>query len=183
MKNLYPKFYYSSIGIIIMTLTEIDPYQLTENPFNLFGNKWVLLTAGSLEKYNMMTAAWGTIGILWGEPIAIIYVRPSRYTYEFIEKHENFSISAFSSNHKKILNLCGTKSGRNINKMDIPDLTPKFDEKTVYFQESNLVLFCEKIYYHDIIPERIPKKKIQQFYNSGDFHRVYYGKVLKCLKK
>ena len=163
-----------------MTLQEIKPKKLEEMPFDLFTGQGVLLSSGTLENYNMMTIGWGTLGTLWGKSVAIVYVRPSRFTYEFMEKNETFSISAFGDDFGKILNLCGSKSGREIKKMELEGLSPTESERTVYFQEAKLALICKKIYHHDLLPERIPNKSKNTFYGSGDFHRVYYGEILHC---
>ncbi|MHA1887053.1 MAG: flavin reductase, partial [Promethearchaeota archaeon] len=132
--------------------------------------------------YNMMTIGWGLLGTLWGKPVAMVYVRPSRYTYEFMEINNTFSITAFSKDFRKILNLCGSKSGREINKMKIDGLTPKEVEKTVFFTEAELVLICKKTYFNDLVPDHIPEESKLTYYNSGDYHRVYYGEILNCYK-
>ena len=117
-----------------------------------------------------MTIGWGLLGTLWGKPVAMVYVRPSRYTYEFMEINNTFSITAFS------------KSGREINKMKIDGLTPKEVEKTVFFTEAELVLICKKTYFNDLVPDHIPEESKLTYYNSGDYHRVYYGEILNCYK-
>ncbi|MHA1521760.1 MAG: flavin reductase family protein [Promethearchaeota archaeon] len=162
-----------------MTLQEINPYDLVKNTFDII-RKDFLLTAGTLEKYNTMTAGWGTLGILWSKAVATVYVRPSRYTYDFMEDNETFSISTFGKDYRKMLNLCGTKSGREINKMELEGLTPLESDDTVYFKEAELVFLCKKVYSHDLIPELIPADSKKSHYGSGDFHRVYYGEILHC---
>lgn len=166
-----------------MTLTEINPKLLEEKPFDLFTGQGALLTAGTLEKYNMMTIGWGTLGTLWGKPVATVYVRPSRFTYDFMEKNDTFSITTFGKEFVKILNVCGSKSGRDINKMEIEGLNPAELDNTVYFEEADLAIICKKIYVQDLLPERIPQNSKKTFYSSGDFHRVYYGEILQCLKE
>lgn len=166
-----------------MTLKEINPTEFSSKSFDLFSNQWALVTVGTKEKFNMMTIGWGTLGTLWGSPYAIVFVRPSRYTYEFMEKHDTFSITTFTSKYKNILNLCGSKSGRDIDKMEIDGLTPVEKEGTVYFEESEVTLICKKQYFNDLIPERIPTKVEHQYYKGKDYHRVYYGEILRCYIK
>ena len=91
---------------------EIEIRQLDRNPVKMFADDWALLTAGEEGNYNTMTVSWGAIGELWGEPVAIVFVRPSRYTYEFTEKYDSFTLSFFDGGYKKELGFCGSKSGR-----------------------------------------------------------------------
>ncbi len=163
-----------------MPLQKTNPDSLKNNPFDLFGKQWALLTAGTITNYNMMTIGWGTLGILWGKPMASVFVRPSRFTYEFFEKNEMFSITAFPASLKKVLNLCGSKSGRVINKMDIPELTPIESDGAVYFKEATLAILCKKQYYADLNPELIPTEVKTHHYSNNDFHRVYYGEIMQC---
>ena len=95
---------------------EIKPEELEFNPFRLIGKDWMLITAGTEEKFNTMTASWGSVGILWNKPAVTIYVRPTRYTYEFVEKYDEFTISFFSEEYRSALNFCGSKSGRDYDK-------------------------------------------------------------------
>jgi flavin reductase (DIM6/NTAB) family NADH-FMN oxidoreductase RutF len=162
-----------------MVLQEINPKKLEFNPFQMMDDAWVLITAGIIEKYNMMTASWGTLGFLWGKPIVTIFVRPSRYTYDFLEDHKTFSITSFTKEYKKILDLCGTESGRQFDKMNIPEITPIQGEHAVYFKEAKIAIECEKIYFQNLDPERIPSNVKQTYYKNGDYHRVYIGKILK----
>ena len=163
-----------------MTFNEIDPKSITENPFDVFGKKWPLVAAGTQEKYNMMTIGWGTLGILWGQPVAVVFIRPSRYTYEFMEKQDTFSVNVLSEQYKDVLNLCGSKSGREIDKMNLEKLTVESHKGTPFFQQSDLVLICKKWYTQDFQPDTIPPEVIPQYYANGDFHRVYYGKIEMC---
>ena len=131
----------------------------------------------------MMTASCGGLGILWMKPVCFIFVRPSRYTYEFLEKNDQFSIGFFTEEQKPILNLCGSKSGREINKMKDVELTPVEDSDTVYFEESRMVFICKKIYHHDINDENFVFPVREDIYKEGDFHRMYICEITKCLIK
>ena len=152
-----------------------------EYPFELIGNDWMLITAGNKEKFNTMTASWGTIGILWNKKVATCFIRPQRYTFEFIEKNDYFSLSFFDSSYKDILKLCGTKSGREIDKVKETNLTPCFENVAPYFKEAHTVLVCKKIYSQFIDPECILDKSIEKNYPNKDYHKMYVGEIIDCI--
>lgn len=162
--------------------TEIKPDEITENPFKLIGGDWFLITAGTLSSFNTMTAGWGGFGILWHKNVCTIYVRPGRYTYDFLEKNDMFTLSFFDEKYKDALKLCGTKSGRDIDKPAEAGITPfQTPDGSVSFEEARLVIECLKIYTDDIDPSRFLKNSIEKSYPSGDYHRVYVGEIRKVL--
>ncbi len=149
--------------------------------FKLIGKDWMLLAAGKIDHYNMMTASWGTAGFLWRKPVITIFVRPQRYTYEFIEKTPYFSVSFLEEEHRGLLNLCGTTSGRNMNKMEIEGLTAiETPVGTVSFEESRLVLECRKLYYDDIDPSFFQAFSIEKIYPRKDYHRFYIAEIVQA---
>ncbi|MBN1327843.1 MAG: flavin reductase [Candidatus Heimdallarchaeota archaeon] len=166
-----------------MVFVEITPKDLTENAINLIGLDWMLINSGSKEKYNMMTASWGGLGVLWHKPVCFIFVRPSRYTYQFIEEKETFSLNFFNQEYRSILNFCGSKSGRDVDKMKEVNLSPLEILNTPYFKEARLVLICKKIYYQDFNSENFLHTFGEKFYKNGDYHRMYIGEILTCLKQ
>ena len=95
-----------------MSFKEIKPEELNFNPFTRIGSDWMLLTAGTEDKFNTMTASWGGAGVFWGKPAVTCYIRPQRYTKEFIDKEELFSVSFLKDGHRDALKLCGSVSGR-----------------------------------------------------------------------
>ena len=99
-----------------MSFKEINIRQIDQSAVKLINDEWALITAGSEEKWNTMTVSWGGLGELWGRDAAFIFIRPQRYTREFIEKSEFFTLSFFGGKNKKELSLCGSKSGRDIDK-------------------------------------------------------------------
>ena len=160
---------------------EINPEEIDDNAFKLIGSDWMLITAGSIDSYNMMTASWGGLGILWGRKICFCVLRPQRYTRECMEKAENFSLSFFDEKHRSVLEYCGSKSGRHVDKMAIDGITPVAAGDTVYFDEARLVLVCRKIYYQDITPKNFIDPTIDENYPKKDYHRMYVGEVIRCL--
>jgi flavin reductase (DIM6/NTAB) family NADH-FMN oxidoreductase RutF len=149
----------------------------------MIGNQWMLITAGNRDSFNMMTASWGGIGILWNKPVAFCFVRPQRYTFEFMEKYENFTLSFYDEGYRSALNLCGSHSGREIDKVKETGLTPAFDDKAVYFDEAKLVLICRKLYSQDFEASSFFDKELLNNYKTGDYHRMYVSEIEKVLVK
>ena len=160
---------------------EIDPVEIKDNPFTLIGGEYMLITAGTPDSFNTMTAAWGGFGVLWDRKVAICVIRPGRYTFGFMEKSEFYTLSFFSLKYRDVLTYCGSNSGRNVNKVKETGLTPLFGEKTISFQEARMVLECRKIYYQDISPLNFVDPSIEQCYPNKDYHRMYVGEILRCL--
>jgi len=167
--------------IIMNNFTEISPKQLGYNPFKLIGDDWALITAGNLHSYNMMTASWGGIGVLWGKNVATIYIRPQRYTYEFIEANEYFTLSFFEDDKKSALNYCGKYSGRDFDKAKECNLTAIKVGESVSFDEAKLILVCKKLYHHDITPDNFYDESIEKNYANKDYHRMYIGEIVTTL--
>lgn len=127
---------------------------IKENIFELIGNEWMLITAGTQKIFNTMTASWGGFGILWGKKICFCVIRPTRYTYRFMEESEYFTLCFFEKKYKKILTYCGSNSGKDVDKVSRTGLTPVDGKNdTVYFNEARLVIMCRKIYFQDIAPK------------------------------
>ncbi len=166
-----------------MTFTEIRPEHLNENPFTLIGTDWMLISAGTPEKFNAMTASWGGLGVLWEKKVCFIFIRPTRYTYEFVEKSDAFTLSFFEERHRKALQFFGSHSGRDTDKIRATGLTPVKEGGFIYFDEARLVLACRKLYSQDISPERFLDPSIKGMYPKKDYHRMYAGEIVKCLVK
>ncbi len=165
------------------SLKEIGPDQLAENAFTLIGRGWMLITAGTADSFNTMTASWGGLGVLWELKVAFCFVRPTRYTYQFMERSAIFTLSFFGEKHRPALTFCGTHSGRDCDKIKGSGLTPIKETDFVFFDEARLVLVCRKLYYQDIGPERFLEPKIIDMYPQKDFHRMYVGEIVKCLMR
>ena len=161
---------------------EIDPHELTDNVFRLIGQDWMLVTTGKREAFNTMTASWGGLGVLWNSPVSMIFVRPSRYTYEFIEREREYTLSFFGPEEKRALQICGSKSGRDIDKVKETGLTPLFDQPAPYFEQARLVLVCRKLYTHDLDPAAFLDPAMMGSYKNGDYHRMYVGEIVKALQ-
>jgi flavin reductase (DIM6/NTAB) family NADH-FMN oxidoreductase RutF len=166
-----------------MTLKQVRPDALTDNAFKLIGKDWMLITTGLPGSFNTMTASWGGLGVLWEHTVAFCFIRPTRYTYEFMERSPVFTLSFFEERHRKALSFCGSHSGRDTDKIAGSGLTPEHDGDFIYFAEARLVLLCRKIYFQDISPDCFLDPKIHNLYPGRDYHRMYVGEIVKCLMK
>jgi flavin reductase (DIM6/NTAB) family NADH-FMN oxidoreductase RutF len=167
-----------------MSFKNIKPTEIYDNAIQMIGNDWMLITAGDLDHFNTMTAAWGGLGFLWKEPMATIFIRPQRYTYEFVEKYKEFTLSFFDKEHHDALKICGTRSGRDTDKMKETGLTALVSDRgNIYFKEARLVIECRKVYYDDIDPALFLDPEIDRLYPIGDYHRMYIGFITNCMIK
>jgi flavin reductase (DIM6/NTAB) family NADH-FMN oxidoreductase RutF len=130
-----------------------------------------------------MTVSWGALGEIWGKDAAFIFIRPQRYTFEFTEKEELFTISFYAPEYKDALKICGTKSGRDCDKISLAGLTPDFDGEAVYPSEARLVIKCRKIAVQKMDNSGFIDDSIESNYRSGDYHFVYIGEIEKVLEK
>jgi flavin reductase (DIM6/NTAB) family NADH-FMN oxidoreductase RutF len=157
----------------------IRPEEIPDNVFKLVGQDWMLITAGPPEHHNTMTASWGGFGVLWGRNVCWCVIRPQRYTYEFMERSESFTLSFFDERYRAALDLCGTKSGRDVDKASAAGLTPAPGDlpATTFFEEARLVIACRKIYFQDVDPAHFLDPTIDRNYPSRDYHRMYVGEI------
>ena len=166
-----------------MDFTEINCENLNMNAFKSIGKDWMLITSGNKEKFNTMTASWGSVGVLWNKNIATIFVRPQRYTFEFLEKNDIYTLSFFGGNFKKELVFCGKNSGNNVDKIKSTGLIPIFDDDFTFFSQAKLVFVCKKIYTDFIKPDNFLDDSIKINYENNDYHKMYVGEIMKCLVK
>ena len=163
---------------------KIEPKALEGNVFSRIGTQWMLITAGSKDCCNTMTASWGGLGVLWGKPVATVYIRPQRYTLEFVEREERFTLSFFGEEYRKALTLCGTKSGREIDKIKECSFTVETENGAPYFAEAELVLVCRKAYWQDMDPTHFLDPELDaKWYPERDYHRIFIGEIEQVLKK
>lgn len=173
-----------------MALKEIKYEDLQLNPMTMIGREWMLITAGNAERgVNTMTAAWGHLGAIWDLPgrkgclpTACIYVRPQRYTKEFVDREAYFTLTMFDESWKKQLAYLGTVSGRDENKIERSGLTPVFEADTTWFAEAKLVLVCRKLYQQELREEGfVDQEVLERNYPKRDFHTMYLGEIVKVL--
>ncbi len=162
----------------------IQPERLNQNVFSAIGEQWMLITAGSGERCNTMTASWGGLGVIWGAPAATCYIRPQRYTKEFVDREEYFTLSFFDGAWREQLALCGAKSGREVDKVKACGFTVLHAAcGAPYFEQAQLVLVCRKQLAQPLDPERIPPDVRRRWYPQEDYHTMYIGQILEILQK
>lgn len=163
---------------------EINPLDLNENIFKLIGKDFMLITAENGGKTNTMTASWGGMGVIWNMDVSFIFLRPQRYTKEFIDNSEYFSLTFFNENHKKTLGYLGAVSGRDEDKIAKSNLTLCYDEKAPYFKEADKIIICKKLFAQELSENSfLYKDIISKNYPSKDFHTMYIGKIEKIMIK
>ena len=163
---------------------KMDPKNLDQNVFSLIGDRWMLITAGTQEKCNTMTASWGGLGVLWGKPVATVYIRPQRYTMEFVEGSEFFTLAFFGEEYRKALALCGSQSGRDVDKVKACGFTvAEAEGGAPYFAQAELVLVCKKAYWQDMDPAHFLDPEIETHYAQRDYHRIFIGEIVEALRK
>ena len=167
-------------------MKEIPYSQLSINPMTLIGKEWMLLTAGTKDRgYNTMTCSWGHLGSIWGHggglPTSVCYVRPQRYTKEFVDREELYTLCFFDGRKKELAYL-GTHSGREEDKVAAVGLTPAFGDGYTYFEEARLVLVCKKLYRAPLVEEGFfHPETVEDNYPNRDFHDLYIGQILEVL--
>lgn len=166
-----------------MSFREISAEELDFNPFTRIGKDWMLITAGDEEKFNTMTASWGGAGVFWGKNVVTCYIRPQRYTKEFVDAADQFTLSFFGPGHRDALNLCGTVSGRDCDKAAKAGLTPFYTDGTTAFEEAQLIFVCRKLY-ADEMPagQFIARENDEKWYPNHDYHTMYIAEIVKILK-
>lgn len=163
-------------------MKRIDVSALDQNVFTAIGQQWMLLSAGDRDKANTMTVSWGGLGVLWGKNVATVYVRPQRYTYEFMEQGGYFTLSFLGEEWREALKLCGAKSGRDVDKFKESGLTLAYGAGDApYLQEAQVVLVCKKLYFDDIEPSHFLDGDIDgKNYPGKDYHRMYIGEIVEA---
>jgi len=162
---------------------EIEPDELLLKTVDMWKNRWLLLTAGTMEYCNMMTVAWGSIGCMWNRPFAQIVVRPQRYTLEFIDRSGCFTLCAFPDRFKQDLQHLGSVSGRDCDKLSGTGLTLKPSESVLSpsYNEASLILECRKMYRQPMDPGGFLTEAGPGAYPGKDYHIIFYGEIVKAL--
>lgn len=151
--------------------------------FSVFDKKWALLTAGNKDSFNTMTVSWGGMGTIWGKPVATVYVRTSRYTHEFMDREGYFTVSFYLEEYRKVLGVLGSKSGRDMDKMNGSGLTAKALQESVTFEEAEITLVCRKMFMQRLEPSNITDPDAAKFYAGDAPHDMYIGEVVDIIRK
>lgn len=163
----------------------IESKDFKGNPFEMIGKDWMLVTAEKEGKVNAMTASWGGMGVMWNRNVVYIFVRHSRYTKEFIDSSDTFSLSFYDTEkYRKELSYFGTVSGRDEDKVQKTGFTVQHENEVPYFDEANTVLICKKLSRHPISADGFIGESIDsQYYADKDYHEMYIGEITQILKR
>ncbi len=167
---------------------EVTADILEMNPFTAIGKDGFLITAGNPKDFNIMTASWGSMGVLWGRNIVTLYVKASRHTHQFLEASEGFTCSFLEPEMKDTLLWCGQHSGRDSDKVAATGLIPEYlfadsGAERVTFKQATLVLSCTKACVMQMESSQLVLPELAKRYEDGDYHTVYIGFIDKVLAK
>lgn len=163
----------------------VKPHELCGNVFDEIGNRWLIIGCRDDEKdnLNLMTASWGTMGVLWGKPICTLFVRPGRYTRELADKTDTLTVSVFDEKYRDQLKLCGTKSGRDVEKAKICGFTTFEKDGFVGVNEADRVYLLKKLYTDMLRPENLLDQSVEKWYPIKDYHKIYICEIVGVLDK
>jgi len=163
----------------------VHPDDLNDNFFKMLDKDWMLVTAGGFGDFNTMTASWGTVGILWNKPIAICFIRPHRYTFQFADQYDFYTLAFFDEKYRDILNYCGAHSGRAVDKIRKTGLKPiETSRGNVIYEQARLALECRKLYADYLRPENFIDAGIERKnYPAKDYHKFFIGEIVECYER
>ena len=165
-------------------MKEIAAASLPFAPFDKIGKGWMLVSAGTPERCNAMTASWGGLGVMWGKNVAAIVIRPQRHTLPFLEQNDHYTLSFFDEAHRAVLNYCGSHSGGENQKISAAGLTLVPGENVPVFQEASLTLVCKKLYRQPMDPAGLLDPALnEKWYPDKDYHILFVGEIEKVLQK
>ena len=163
-------------------MKKLDIKEFKSKPFTLYDEDWALVTAGTLDNHNSMTISWGGMGTLWSKDVVTVYIKPRRYTHEFMENNDFFVVSFFKEEYREALNKMGSLSGKNTNKDLEAKLTPVEYKGTTIYKEASVIFICKKIYHQDLDVNNMPKEPINTYYKVEKPHTMYIGEVIEILE-
>lgn len=165
-------------------MKEISVFEFNENPFKTISKDWLLITAKKGDKVNTMTASWGGIGFIWNKPVAYIFIRPQRYTKEFIDSGSELSLSVLPDSFRNELTYFGRVSGRDEDKIAKSGLELDYSGNVPFFKDSSTAFICKKLFSQELSEESfIDKDIISKCYPNKDFHTMYVVEIKKLLIK
>ncbi len=162
---------------------KIEASDLPDNVIQLIGKEWMLVTAGNKDSYNTMTASWGGVGYIWERPSTFIFIRDTRYTYQFLQQEESFTLSFFDEKYRNALRICGTRSGRDTNKIEEAGLTPlETPSGLMSFGEARMIIECKKMFVQELdyanLTELYKTKVMEESYkNESSKHQMFISEI------
>ena len=163
---------------------QLEPDKIPGNIIKMVNDDWMLITAGTDEKFNMMTASWGGIGVLYGKPVAICFINPLRYTYQLMETNDTYTLTFYTEAHREALRYCGSNSGRDTDKVKGSGLTPVTTPLgSKAFSEAWLVIECRKLVGQSLSHDALFDEKIKSEWEGKELHRMYIGEIINVWMK
>lgn len=167
-----------------MTKREVSyTYQLDQTLDRLTRGGLLLAATGRDGRSNAMIIGWGTVGVIWGVPVWVVLVRPSRYTYSLIQESGVFTVNVPTSAMKELVTLCGTRSGRDLDKLAHTATSMGRTVACVTLDECPVVYECKVVHHNDLVPANLMPDIVSRSYPQGDFHRLYYGQIMGTFAK
>jgi len=159
---------------------EISTFRFIGETIKRLDNPGLLLVSGSLKRANVMTIGWGLLGILWGKPFFLVAVRPSRYTFQFIEETGDFTVNVPRKGMEETVNYCGTVSGRDHDKFKEKELTllPSRQVSSPIIGECMIHYECRVAYKTNVVREALPSAILSACYPGGNYHTLYFGEIV-----
>jgi len=163
--------------------TKINPFAAYHETIEKLSGEGVLIVAG--DPPNPMTIGWGTLGVIWGMPVFTVLVRPTRYTFQLMESSPEFSVNVLPDEFSKQLSFCGTRSGRNIDKIKECGFTmlTGIEISTPFINEAIIHYECRMVEKNKLDPDTLDLQVIKRYYPLKDFHTVYYGEIVGVYRK
>ena len=139
----------------------------------------LLLAASHADgRSNAMVIGWASVGRIWGLPVMVVLVRPSRYTYGFIEETGLFTVNVPTAEMKELVRVCGTRSGRDVDKLAQVNTSMGERVSCVRLDGASVVYECKVVHRNDVVPSALLPSIVSRSYPEGDFHRLYYGQIM-----
>lgn len=160
-------------------------YENLDKAMENLTKRGAFLTVKDEKGANTMTISWGYIGFSWNKPFFVAMVRPQRYTHEFIEAADSYTISIpYNDDMKNALTICGTKSGRDIDKEKEANIQfiPSKAVTSPIVDQCNMYYECKITYFDKIYKEKFPEE-LRKFYPYDDYHDIYYGEIIEAYEK
>ena len=163
---------------------KIAANKIPGNIIKMLTDDWMLVTAGNTDKFNMMTANWGGLGSMFGKPVAFCFIDPTRHTFELMENNDTYTLTFYSEAHREALNLCGSKSGKSIDKVAETGLTPiTTSAGSKAFSEAWLVIECKKMISQTITPEAISDPEVKKAWSGKQLRKMFVGEIINVWVK
>jgi flavin reductase (DIM6/NTAB) family NADH-FMN oxidoreductase RutF len=162
----------------------LPPDKIPGNIIKMLNEDWMLITAGTDAHFNMMTASWGGLGVLYGKPMALCFINPTRYTYQLMEKNDTYTLTFYTEAYREALKYCGSNSGRDKDKVKGSGLTPVTTPSgSKAFAEAWLIIECRKLVEQSLSYDALFDEKVKSEWTGKQLHKMYIGEIINVWVK